>query len=219
MLDVSCDGHIIGSLAHTYSEVFAPEYFVLICALTLIVYEWDRMAVSRTHDLGPRLGVLALGWGVGLAIYKVAPAMFGGILTFGSNLSGSLGLGAGLLLIWLIWHVREWGQLVPEFALLLVGVTVPHLIITPFWDVSSHVMYALAPAGYLTFVDRRFALYLLVPMGMVFSRPLAGAHTWLESLGGLLLAGVFLAGLRYYRSRTGPGDADEETPSKTVRRI
>lgn len=34
------------------------------------------------------------------------------------------------------------------YALLLVAVTVPHLLVTPFWDISSHVLYTAVPAGY-----------------------------------------------------------------------
>jgi membrane-associated phospholipid phosphatase len=91
--------------------------------------------------------------------------------------------------------LREWGTVVPGFAALLVGVTVPHLLITPFWDVSSHVLYAVAPAGYLFLVDRRFVPLVVVGLGMVVARPLARAHTWTESIGGLVLASVFLIAL------------------------
>lgn len=30
---------MIESLAHTFSEVFAPKYFVLLCGVTVILYE------------------------------------------------------------------------------------------------------------------------------------------------------------------------------------
>jgi hypothetical protein len=189
--------------AQLYSEVFSPEYFVLLCAITLIVCERRATGATGRADLAARLGVLAGGWVVGLIIYKAGPAVFETPPTWAADATGSLGLGAAFLLIWLVWRLQDWGTLVPEFSLFLVAVTVPHLLITPFWDVSSHVIYALAPAGYLSAVERRFAPLLVVPAGMVFGRPLAGAHTWLESVGGLVLAGAFIGGLLYVRTRHG----------------
>jgi len=99
----------------------------------------------------------------------------------------------------------------PELSLLLIAATVPHLLITPFWDVSSHVLYAAVPAGYLAVVDRRFVPVLVVPVGMVFARPLAGAHTWPESIGGFVLAGLVLAGVGYLRDRGQEGAGRETT--------
>ncbi len=209
---------MLENVAHTYSEVFAPEYFVLLCALTLILYEWYSTTDSRTIDLVPRLGVLALGWGVGLLIYKIGPAMFESVPSWGPDFTGSLGLGVGLLVIWLVWHLRKWGEFVPKLSLLLVAVTVPHLVITPFWDISSHVIYAVAPAGYLALVERRFAPFLIVPAGMVVSRPLADAHTWAQSVGGLVLAGVFVVGLLYRQAHVGQ-QTDRESATTDVKRL
>lgn len=180
------------SVARTYSAVFAPEYFVLVCAVALIVYEW-RAPVDRRHrQLASRFGVLVFGWVVAFAIYESAPAVFPASVTWRTDFMGSLGLAVGVLLIWAAWRRWEWGEEVPEFCAMLVGLTAVHLAITPFWDVSSHVAYAVAPAGFLAAVDRRFFPLLIVPVGMVFARPLAGAHTWLQSIGGVVLGGAAL---------------------------
>lgn len=202
---------MIERAATLYSELFAPEYFLLLCTVALIAYEWRRIGAGGLPALAARLGVLLVGWILAFAIYEAGPRVFETPPAWASDATGSLGLGAGFLLIWLVWRVRDWGPTVPEFALLLVAVTVPHLAITPFWDVSSHVLYAGVPAGYLTFLDRRFAPTVIVPVGMVPGRPLAGAHTWAQSVGGLVLAVVVLAGFLYLRVRTGDKATAEPT--------
>lgn len=210
---------MIESLAHTYSEVFAPEYFVLLCAVAVILYEWVQTTRSSVRGLGIRIGVLALGWVVALVIYKVGPTLLDSPSTWVTDITGSLGLGVGILVIWLIWHLGGWGNLVSSFSLLLVAVTVPHLLITPFWALSSHVLYAATPAGYLTLVDRRFIPFPLIALGMVVSRPLAGAHTWLQSIGGLLVAVIFVSGFWYLRERSRHSDSAEENTGDNVKRV
>jgi hypothetical protein len=130
------------------------------------------------------------------------PLLAGPLPTWGPDAVGSAGLAVGVLVIWLGWRLGDWGPLVPEFCLLLVAVTVPHLVVTPLWDVSTHVLYAAVPAGYATLVDRRFAPLAVVALGMVFARPLAGAHTWPQAVGGLVLAAAFLAAAAVRREPT-----------------
>ncbi len=193
---------MLTEVAQLYSDVFTPELFVLLCGVLLIGYEWYGLAGRSPVGLGARLGVLALGWGVALAIYEGVPLLFERTPTWASDATGSAGLGVGILLIWLGWRRFEWGSHVPVFSALLVGVTVPHLLITPFWDISTHVLYAVVPAGYLALVDTRFAPLALVALGMVGARPLAGAHTWPQSVAGLLLGIAFVtASLRYDSER------------------
>ncbi|MFC6728481.1 hypothetical protein ACFQDG_07495 [Natronoarchaeum mannanilyticum] len=196
---------MVETIARTYSEAFTPEYFVLLCTIAVLVYEVRSARDPELRDFGPRVGVVALGWAVAFAIYEGAPSLFGTVPSWGPDFTGSLGLGVGITLIWGVWRVQQWGRRVPEFSLLLVAATVPHLLVTPFWDVSSHVLYAAVPAGYLAFLDRRFAPALVVALGMVVARPLAGAHTWPESIGGLVLAGLVLAGFAYRNDRTREG--------------
>lgn len=188
---------MVTDLAVLYSEVFAPEYFVLVCTLALVGYEWRSAADSGPAGLGARVATVAVGWVVALAVYESAPLVFDPVPPWGTDVTGSVGLGVGFLLIWTAWRARDWGDRVPAFAALLFGVTVVHAAVTPFWALSSHVAYTVAPAGYLVAADRRFAPLLAVALGMVVARPLAGAHTWLQSVAGLALAGAFLAGFRY----------------------
>jgi len=162
---------MLADAAQFYSDVFTPELFVLLCGLCLIGYEWSGLADRSWTGLGARLGVLALGWTIGLAIYEGVPLLFETVPTWGPDATGSAGLGVGVLVIWLGWRVRAWGEYVPVFSGLLVAVTIPHLLVTPFWDISTHVLYAVVPAGYLLTVDRRFAPLAVIAVGMVFARP------------------------------------------------
>jgi len=126
--------------AQLYTDLFAPELFVLLCGLSLIGYEWRGVPDRAGVGLGARLGVLALGWAIGLVLYTGVPLLLGTVPEWGPDATGSAGLGVGVLVIWLGWRRWGWGEYVPVFSGLLVGVTVPHLLITPFWDISSHVL-------------------------------------------------------------------------------
>jgi len=192
------------SIASTYSAAFAPELFVLLCGLVAVGYELRRSSRRPWATIVARLGVLGFGWAVAFAVYRGLPRLLAAAPAWTTNATGSVGLAVGLLVIRGWWRRADWGPVVPEYALLLVAVTVPHLMITPVWDVSSHVLYAVVPAGFLTLVDRRAAPLVLVALGMVVARPLAGAHTWGESFGGLALG---VAALAAYASLTGVGDA------------
>lgn len=195
------------AVATAYSTVFTPELFVFLCGILAVGYEWRRLPDRSRRGLGARLGVLLVGWLVGLAIYLGVRIGSGPVPKWVQDATGSVGLVVGLSLVWGAWRYLDWGRLVPSFAGLLVAVSVPHLLITPVWDVSTHVLYAVVPAGTLAAVDRRFTLLLFVPAGMVVARPLAGAHTWPQSLGGLVLG--LLALLAFWRvaNFTGPGRA------------
>ncbi|WP_210423538.1 hypothetical protein [Halorussus marinus] len=199
---------MVTELARLYSEAFAPEYFVLLCTIALVGHEWRRRRFGPAGLAGRALAVVA-GWAVAFAIYESTGAVFESVPSWGEDFTGSVGLGVGILLIGIVWRLREWGRHVPRFAALLLGVTVVHVAITPFWDVSSHVAYAVAPAGYLVSADRRFWPLLAVAIGMVAARPLAGAHTWLQSIGGFALAAAFIAGLSYRVGRTGGAAAPD----------
>jgi hypothetical protein len=178
--------------AQTYSTVFAPELFVLLCGLFLIGYEWRGSETASSTGFGARIAVLGVGWLVAFAVYQGVPQLVDTLPERGSDVTASIGLSVGIMVIWVIWRLRDWGTVTSGFAALIVGVTIPHLLITPVWDISGHVLYAMTPAGYLFLIDRRFVPLLVVGLGMVIARPLAGAHTWPQSLGGFALAGAFL---------------------------
>jgi hypothetical protein len=184
--------------ARAYSELFSPEYFVLVCSLLLVGYEWRESTPRSVAGLGARVGAVGAGWAVAFAVYRGLPRALGTVPEWGPDATGSAGLGVGVAGIWLAWRLRGWGERVPAYAAVLVAATVPHLLVTPFWDVSSHVLYAVVPAGYLTVTDRRFAPLAAVALAMVAARPLAGAHTWAQSVGGLALGAACLVALRRY---------------------
>ena len=184
--------------AKLYSAVFSPEYFVLLCTLALLGYEWRGESGRGASGLAARLLAVVAGWAVAFAIYESTGVLFDTVPSWGPDFTGSIGLGVGVLVIGGAWRARDWGGHVPRLAALLFGLTVAHTAITPFWDVSSHVAYTVAPAGYLVAADRRFAPLFAIAVLMVLARPLAGAHTWLQSVGGLVLAATFLSGLRYW---------------------
>jgi membrane-associated phospholipid phosphatase len=187
-------------IAQAYSDAFAPELFVLFCTLLALGYERritrtaaESSRPSSRWGLLARLAVVAGAWALAFAIYQSVPFVFEQTPQWGDDLFGGLGLAAGFACIGLVWRYRHWGRLLPEFAALLIAVTTVHSVVTPFWDVSSHVLYAATPAGYLGVVDRRFAPLVVVPLGMVVSRPLVGAHTWFQSVAGLVLGALFVA--------------------------
>ena len=196
------------SIAPTYSAAFAPELFVLLCGLVAVGYELRRSTRPSTSDLwteiAARVGVLGFGWAVAFAVYRGLPGLLATAPAWTTNATGSVGLGVGLLVIRGWWRRAEWGTVVPEYALLVVAVTVPHLVITPVWDLSSHVLYAVVPAGFLTLVGRRAAPPALVAPAIVVARPPAGAHTWAESLGGLVLGVAALAAYASVAGADGP---------------
>lgn len=177
----------VSDVARVYSTVFAPELFILLCVVVLVGQEYRRGRPAAARELAPRLGVLGAGWLVGLAIYRGVPLAVGPVPKWVSDSLGSIGLVVALAAIVVAWQLRAWGGLVPGFAGILVAISVPHLVITPFWDISSHVLYTVVPAGALAWVDRRFAVLAAVPAGMVLARPLAGVHTWPQSIAGLAL--------------------------------
>lgn len=199
---------MVTELATLYSEVFAPEYFVLVCTLALVAYEWRGSQSSGLAQVAGRLLTVVVGWAVAFAIYQSTEMMFDPVPSWGADFTGSVGLGVGIAIIGAVWSIRDWGDHVPALAKLLFGLTIVHTVVTPFWDVSSHVAYAVAPAGYLVVANRRFAPLLAVALGMVLARPLAGAHTWLQSVGGLVLAAGFVLGYRYRVGRTRRSDSE-----------
>ncbi|WP_247730715.1 hypothetical protein [Halovivax limisalsi] len=201
---------MITNVAQHYSDLFAPEFFVLVCLIALVGHEWragSTEARAGPARLGAQLGVIALAWALGLAIYLGVPALFETTPEWAPDATGSAGLGLGMGLVWGVWRRRAWGGHVPTFALALIVVTVPHLLITPFWDVSSHVTYALVPAGVVVLVAMRFLPLGLIAIGMVPARPLAGAHTWPEAIGGVVLSVAVLAAIARLRFGARDGSA------------
>lgn len=194
------------------STVFAPELFVL--AVTLLLVGWEIRSESRQPDGGrwgprdadsasrpgevarrllPRVALVGTAWTVAFVVYQGGPALLSGPVPGGEDVFASLGLIVSFAVIGVVWRRREWGPLLPAYCLLLVGTSLIHMVVVPFWDVSSHVLYAAVPTGYLAVVERGFVALFAVPLGLAWSRIALDAHTPGEALGGLALAAVIVA--------------------------
>lgn len=191
-------------LAQTFAAVFAPEVFLLVCTIGLVGYEWHREITVPVSGLGFRLATVGVAWIIGFLCTELPDAMFSAPTEYWvEDLFAGLGITVGFLLIAVVWWWHNWGQYLPEFAVILIVLTVSHSVIVPFWDVSSHVIYTTVPVGYFITLSRRFVPIALIPGGMVVSRPLTGAHTWFQAIGGAILGVAFVAGFLWVRRNHG----------------
>lgn len=175
--------------AELISAAFAPELFVLGATLLVVGCEpSDDDWRSSTFAL--RVSAVLVAFALAFAVYRGGPSAVSGSVPGGDDFFASAGLIVGFAVIWLLWTRREWGIAVPTYSLLLIVTSVLHVVIVPTWDVSSHVLYAAVPTGYLLTVDRRFVVLLAVPLVLVWSRVTLEAHTLGESLGALVVAAV-----------------------------
>lgn len=185
-------------VAGLLSMVFAPELFVLVA--TLLLVGWERRGAGwRWRGLLGRVAVVGVAWAVAFVVYQGGPALLSRSAPGGENFFASLGLIVGFALIGVAWRRRAWGPLLPAYCLLLVATSVVHLLVVPVWNVSSHVVYAAVPTGFLAVVNRRFLALLVVPLGLAWSRVALGAHTLDQSLGALVVAAVLIVATVYGR--------------------
>ena len=186
---------------HLYPYVFHPAVVIGAGAIVLIYYEWVRQDAD-TSMLYRRLGVF-LGAGVlsllptlayvlvtGQGLFQVTK---GNAWQVDALVAGGIVLAAGTT--WLCWAHFDWGALVPGYMQALVLVTIPYIALSPFWNVSGHVIMALMPTLYVTLVDREFWPTLGIPLVMVPNRIYLDAHTWAQSLTGLVLAAIIVIGV------------------------
>ena len=78
---------------------------------------------------------------------------------------------------------------------------VPYVLLSPFWNLSGHVLLSVMPTLYLVLVDRKFWPLLAVPAVMVPNRVIVEAHTWEQAVGAFFIAAVVVVAL--YRFQTG----------------
>lgn len=173
--------------------VFHPTTVLGVGILLLVHYEWDHQGADRS-ELWVRAGAF-LGGGV-LALLPTAAFMLvtgqgvmettqGNVWRVDWLVGGGVLISAGVT--WLLWRHFEWGSLVPVAMEALALAMVPYLALSPFWNVSGHVIIALLPTLYLTLVDRKFWPLNLVPIAMVPNRVYLDAHTWGQVVGGFLI--------------------------------
>lgn len=69
-----------------------------------------------------------------------------------------------------------------EYLSLLFLASIPFLVISPFWNISGHVLFSTIPVFFLI-IKRKASLFLtLIPIIMVYNRPILNEHTWFQSV-------------------------------------
>lgn len=176
-----------------YPYLFHPAVMVGGGTLLLMYLEWSQQGADW-EVLWKRYGSFVL---VGLLSFL--PSLLYMLVTGQGPMETMQGnvwqvdflVGSGMILaagvVWFLWRRFEWGRIVPTAMEALVGVTIPYLVLSPFWNVSGHVIFAAMPTVYLVLVDRRFWPLLAIPVVMIPNRLYLDAHTWEQSIGGLLL--------------------------------
>lgn len=185
---------VVSTLMRYYPYVFHPIVLVGGGLLLLVRYEWRRQGAERSvlyRRIGAFLGVGVLSL-VPTGAYVLATGRSPMQVTQGNSWQVDALVAGGVLLVclalWYLWHRFEWGRLVPFGVLTFAAATVPYAALSAFWNVSGHVIFAVVPTLSLTLLDRKFWPLLAVPAVMVPNRVAVNAHTWAQSVGGLLLA-------------------------------
>jgi hypothetical protein len=192
---------VLDALMRAYPYLFHPTVVVGGGAIVCILAEWSGQAAGRSalyRRIGTFLGAGALAMVPTILYFAVTR---GGVYRATKSTVWQMdAVVAGGVLIaaattWFAWRRFEWGGLVPGYVATLALVTVPYVAISPFWNVSGHVIWATVPTLYVTLVDRSFWPALAVPIVMVPNRVYLEMHTWAQSIVGLCLAGglVFVA--------------------------
>ena len=189
-----------------YPYVFHPVTVLGVGILLLVHHEWARQDVDRSA-LWRRVGGF-LGAGVlslaPTAAYVLATGKRPLAVTHGNKWQVDALVASGIFVAagvtWWLWHRYDWGDLVPGAMQALVLVTVPYAALSPFWNVSGHVVVSLMPTLYLTLVDRKFWPTLAIPTVMVYNRVYLNEHTLAQSVGALVLTVVLVVGLYWVQT-------------------
>jgi len=185
-------------LMRYYPYLFHPAVMVGGGLLVLVYLEWDDQDADR-EVLWKRYGILA---GVGVLsflptlLYMLATrkgpmeTMQGNAWQVDALVASGMLLVAGVL--WYLWRRFEWGSLVSIASEAIAAVTLPYIALSPFWNVSGHVIFAAMPTVYLTLVDRRFWPLLLIPLVMIPNRIYLNAHSWAQSIAALVVTAAIV---------------------------
>lgn len=209
---------IVHTAMDLYPYVFHPAIVVGAGAFVLIYHEWAR------QDADPSVLFGRIGAFLGAGLLSLLPTL-GYVLFTGQGLfevtKGNVwqvdalvasGIFIATATTWLVWRYFDWGTTVPGYVEALAIVTIPYVALSPFWNISGHVILALTPTLYVTLVDRRFWPSLAIPVVMVPNRVYLGAHTWAQSVGGLLLAtGIVVGVFRAHSDSQSESTSDSST--------
>jgi hypothetical protein len=194
-----------------YPYVFHPGVLVGAGALIVVHREWERHGAERSALYRRAVGFLGAGILSLLptAAYVAATGQDPYQVTQGNAWQVDALVAGGILVAagttWLIWRRYGWGDLVPGYAEALALVVIPYILLSPFWNISGHVILATAPTVYATLVERSYWPTLAVPAVMVPNRVYLDAHTWAQSVAGLLLAAALVVGVYRLRVRGAHG--------------
>lgn len=207
---------LVSRAMEAFPYIVHPITVLGVGILVLVHHEWARQP-AEVSALWRRVGAF-LAAGVVALLPTAAYFLLTGAdpveATQGNRWEMDALVASGLFIAsgitWYLWHRFEWGSIVPGAMLALAAVTVPYIVLSPFWNVSGHVMIALMPTLYLTLVDRKFWPTLAIPVVMVPNRVYLNAHTWAQSVGGFLIAAVVIVGLyRLYTARSHARDLEQ----------
>jgi len=198
-----------------YAYLFHPGVVLGAGAMLIIHREWVGQAVDRSA-LYRRVGAF-LGAGV-LSLLPTAAYMLatgkGPVETMQGNaaqvdflVAGGIVVAAGTT--WAVWRYLDWGSIVSHAMVTYVTIAVPYAGLSPFWNVSGHVLLSLTPALYLTLLDRSYWPVMLVPIVMVPNRRIVGAHSWAQAVGAFLIgSAVVVAAFRLSDRRSAVASTD-----------
>ena len=197
---------VVYQAATYYPYVFHPITLVCLGVVLLIHHEWARQDADRSA-LYRRLGAFA-GAGVLSLVPSAAYIFVTGkgplAVTQGNSWQVDALVASGLFVVagtlWAAWRRYDWGPLVPGGMAALALVTVPYIGLSPVWNISGHVILSTWGPLYLTLVNRKFWPLMVIPVLMVPDRVIVNAHTWAQSVGAFLLAGVLIVGLYYVQT-------------------
>jgi len=178
-----------------YQNVFSPVNYLLFAAAIVVLFDWWRAYSS----LFARFATIFIAWVVGRAIYQCYYVFTPQAPQWVEDAFAVAGLIVGIAIVLIVWKVKRYGKEMIGGIIAAIVVTVPYMLISPFWNISGHVAYTMAPTVYLMGLNRKLAVLLPIPLLMVVNRPIVGAHTWAESIGGLLLGLLALAGVWYLK--------------------
>lgn len=210
---------LLATAMRYYPYVVHPITVLGIGILVLIHHEWtgqgaDRLTLWRRMGAFISTGALAL---LPTVLYFLLTGTNPIAATQGNSWRMDALVASGLFivaaLLWFLWQRFDWGPLVPGAMQALAAVTVPYIGLSPFWNISGHVIIALMPILYLTLIDRTFWPLLIIPIITVWNRIFLNAHTWAQAIGGFVVATVIVVGLYWLQT---DGSLSPEPESTTI---
>ncbi|MFC6726519.1 phosphatase PAP2 family protein, partial [Halobium palmae] len=176
-----------------YAYLFHPAVALGLGALLAIHWEWARRPLDRSalyRRWGTFLGAGALSLLPSAAYMLVTGS--GPVETMQGNGAQVDTLVAGGILAasgvtWALWRRFDWGDVTPHLMATYAVVSIPYVALSPFWNVSGHVLLSFTPALFLTLLDRRFWPALLVAAVMGPNRLVLGAHQPAQVVGAYVV--------------------------------